>query len=203
MATLDLVTVSEAAAYLQQPSNSSLIDELITAVSLMIDDRCGPVVERSMGTKPCDGGETTIWLDPTPIYAVSTVVEYIPGSTSGTTLTASTNTSIAANGYIIDTTKGSLTRVASGRPIPFVAGLKNVEVTFHAGRYATTAAVSQQFKQAALISVSHNWQLEHGTRNSTFGAIEDGGSTFGYGWALPKRALEILGTQVRPTVGIA
>jgi hypothetical protein len=172
----------------------------ISAVSGRLDQLCGPVVVRSV-TDFRDGGDYTIYLNPIylPVSSVTSVTEYQSGT--AVTLTANTNTTAVADGYLLRTETGELTRRNGFYDQVFYPGRQNIRIVWSAGRYATTATVGTQFKQAALICISHLWQAENGTRNTTFGGPEDG--SFGPGWAIPKRALDILGTEVRPQIGIA
>lgn len=201
MAATDLVTVSEASAYLQAPGDSSLIAMWIEAVSARIDDLCGPVVARTV-TESRDGGTDTVLLRYYPIYSVTSVTEY--SGTTGQVLTLATNASQPTTGYHLNTANGVLTRRSGSGSTTFPEGAGNVVVVYNAGRYATTATVGERFKRAALISVSHIWQSEHGTRNQTFGGFTDEGTaSYGPGWSIPRRALDLLGNELVARIGIA
>lgn len=200
MTATDIVTVSEASAYLRDPTDVTQLAAWVSAVSGRLDDLCGPVVARAQ-TITRDGGNWSI-LIPDPILTVTSLTEY--ASTTAQVLTVETNASKPADGYLVDAENPrQVWRRSIGSAARFVSGASNVVLVASIGRYANTAAVSAQFKQAALVCVSHLWQAEHGTRGNTFGAFDDqGSSTYGPGWAIPRRALDILGTEVRPKFGI-
>ena len=199
MAATDLVTTSEAAAYLQQPNTTGLLPAWIEAVSARLDDLCGPIVSRTV-TDQLDGGMTSVLLSKPPVLSVTSVTEYV--ATTATVLTLATNSSQPTAGYHLDALAGRVERRSGASRASFPAGEKNVVVVYAAGRYADTASVGWRFKQAALIAVSHLWQVEHGTRNQTFSNPE-GTAGFGPGWSIPKRALDILGDELSYKVAIA
>jgi hypothetical protein len=82
----------------------------------------------------------------------------------------------------------------------FPCGRQAVVLTYVAGWYAATASVDPQVKTATQIVFAHLWRAEHGSGNQTFGT-ED--VVFPAGFAIPRRALELLGTKLQNRILIA
>lgn len=202
MATLDIVSLNEtkAALRLNDSTYDGLLTAWITAVSLRLDDLCRPIVVRTLTDELHDGGDR--WIAPvyTPISSVTSLAEYDTAGTA-TTLTAEDYDTKPADAYLLD--GRTIRRRASGADAYFASGRRNVRLTYVAGRYATTATVSEQFKRAALICLAHMWRAEQGTGNPTYGL--EGGElvSFGPGWAIPRRAADLLGAELDPKVTIA
>ena len=199
MAAADLLSLTETASYLgiaQKTKTDTEIQTFITATSLRVDEICGPNVIRTVTNEAHDGGATVIKLDHAPVSTFTTVTEY--SGTTATVLTAESNSSQPANSYLWDTRTELLYRRANGGDWFFPAGRRNIVLTYQAGRVADTASVTSQFKEAALIIVAHLWRTERGAGTMTFG--EDGGLVPGFGFAIPRRAMELLADQVRGPV---
>jgi len=201
MAAEDLVTVSEAKSALRlgTTANDTLLAAWITAVSVRVDELCGPVVNRTVTAEAHDGGMTVVFPKLVPFSSVTTVTEYDTAGT-GTVLSAEDFDTKPANAYLVD--GELLRRRSSGGDSWFAYGRKNVIVTYVAGRVANTAAVTEQFKRSALIILAHMWREEHGQASTTFNT-DDGLVTVGAGWAIPRRARDLLGNQMRPTASFA
>jgi hypothetical protein len=200
MATLDIVTADEVAAWLGNPSDVDLMSNWISTVSNLFDQasKCGPVVQRTLTAETHSGGRSYIKLKNRPVASVSSVTEY--NLTAAQTLAAESNTSKTANDYYADLDRGYIYRRTSGMDYMFPDGRGNVVVTYVAGRFADTASVSDQFKEAALVTIAFNWKNQQGTPNVTF---PDGTtSSVGVPWAIPKAAIDILGDEYRLQVGV-
>lgn len=202
MATLDLVTLDETkrALALTASASDTLLTSWITAVSLRVDSLCRPVVVRTLTDELHNGGYA--WIAPTytPISSITSLSEYDTAGTA-TSLSAEDYDTKPASAYLVD---GRLIRRrASGADTTFVAGRRNVRLTYVAGRYATTALVSEQFKRAALIILRHMWQQEQGQANPTFSTPDGDLVSFGAGWAIPRRAADLLGPELDATIGVA
>lgn len=201
MATLDIVTIAEATAYLagSATSSSPLLDQWITAASAAVDDLCGPVVARTTtGHSWYTIGESRLLFPMAHVTACASMVEY-DATGAAKTLTAETATTKPADAYRLWPANGCewVERRGSGGRARFpVEG--TVVATFTAGRFANTAAVSQLWKRATLVIVSHMWSVEHGTGN-TFGEVQ----LTPTGFAIPRRAVELLGSEVRTSVAVA
>lgn len=201
MAILDLVTLGEAKAALRLPSNTNdgLLGSWITAVSVRVDELCGAVVVRTVTDELHDGGAGFVAPVYVPISSVTSISEYDSAGTA-TVLSAEDYDTKPADGWLVD---GELIRRrSSGADAVFAAGRRNVRVTYVSGRVANTAAVTEQFKRAALVIVAHMWREEHGQASTSF-AADDGLVTVGAGWAIPRRARDLLGDQIRPRVSFA
>jgi hypothetical protein len=209
--SLDIITVTEAAAAINQQSGPSVVSLqgeavalLVTAVSARIDALAGPVVQRTVAGELHNGSDwahgnvyESISLRQVPVFSVLTVAEY--SGAVATTLTAESNTSKPASSYSVDLATGKLYRRQSGSPACFPAGRQNIEVTYVAGRYGTTANVSSQFKQAASTLFAHWWRAEHGV-GSRFGDIEPTGGITATGipsFGMPRAVVDLLIDELR------
>lgn len=159
MATLDILTESEAQQAVNTADAGSHADELrlaVTAVSQAIDAACGPVVARTV-TEVHDGGISSIWPYDAPILSVTSVTEF-----DGSTSTALTNESVfgtvgGATGFVLSDAY-RIDRRSGGRSHYFTHG--HVQVVYVAGRYANTAAVEARWKYAAASILRRLWKRE-------------------------------------------
>jgi len=193
MASTDLVTLAEAESYMGADSDAPTLALFVTAVSRLIDERVGPVVQRTITGETHDGGDRNIFLKHAPLSSVTSVTEY-QGNTA-VTLTAETPSTSPGSGFLVDLTTGQVTRRSGKIDWHFWPGRDNVTVTYVAGRYADTASVDERFKMAALISIRQLWAREQGMGTVTFGP--DGAPILGATFALPNAALAMLGFDVR------
>lgn len=197
--TLDILTLDEAKASVNIPSATTTFDtelaSYITAVSRRLDELAGAIVVRTITGELHSGGQSLITLRYRPVVSITSISEY--AYTTATTLTAETNATKPAAGYLADLRWGDLRRRAGGGDSMFASGSGNVAVTYVAGRYANTGAVDPKYKQAAAIFFSHLWRLEQGAGTVTFGTFNgDGGLPPGYGFAVPNRALELIAADL-------
>jgi hypothetical protein len=205
VAALDIITLAEAKATVNlDPTDVTHDAELarfISAVSSRIDDLCGPVVARSV-TELHDGGDTTIRPRSTPVGAVTSLTEYV--GTVPTVLTAESNVSKPAAGYLLDVEwvhNVKIIRRNGGNDARFPLGRKNVELVYSAGRAANTAAVPDVFRMAAALTVQHMWKPSAGmwAQASQFG--DDVRSPVAP-WLVPRAVTELLHDELRPA-GVA
>lgn len=189
MATTDIVTLTEATDYLsgQRMDSSPLLATWISAATSAIEDRVGPVVNRTITSEAYDGGGPFVLLRSYPVASVTTVTEDGAGLISAQ--------------WLLYPTTGKLCRRTAGTPDVFAPGERNIAVTYVAGRAASTSAVAPRIKQACLIVLAHMWRSEHGTSAGSF----DQTGTFPAGFAIPNRALELLDAEMQPArqMGIA
>ncbi|MDQ3106420.1 MAG: hypothetical protein M3Q68_01255 [Actinomycetota bacterium] len=189
---IDILTAAEAAAAL--PASGSItvdatkLAALTTAVSLMMDSACGPIVLRTVTGEEYDGGGGRIWLRQAPVSAtatttVMTVTEYSSGTAQ--VLGAEDLASATANDYRFVAQTGELSRRSSWYDSKF--GSQRVVVTYQAGRFANTPAVAENFKQAARIILRHVWTLEQG-----FTSLGEDLVPFGAGYSVPRRAVDFI-----------
>lgn len=162
MATLDVLTLAEAKTALSNnagTSNDDLLTSYVTGVSAYLDTICGPVVIREVSEELSDE-HGTVFLTHRPVVAVTSVTEY--ADVTGTTLTEQTIGTAPLYGFQLNAAAGYLTRVSSGASARWACGLRNIAVTYTAGRYTNTAAVDHKFKRAAGFILANIYRREHG-----------------------------------------
>ena len=180
---LDVVTMSEAVIELGEQDETTLA-AYITAVSQLLDEACGPIVERTISGETHDGGVTVIDLRWAPVASVSTVTEY--QGVTPVVLTGETATTAPAAGFLVDGESGRVWRRAGKQDAVFAGGRQSVSVTYVAGRYEDTTTVDARFKRAALITLRNLWAKEQGFGTVTFGP--DGQPIVGATFAIPYAA---------------
>lgn len=156
----------------------------ITTVSRLLDDVCGPVVQRTVTDEVHDGGSRVVVLNRRPVSAVTTVSEVTaPGTVTVLTAAAfgSSTDGYYAPAWERDPTlkSGVLHRQRGGSPIPWGPGVK---VSYTAGRYANTAAVDARFADTAGAVLRRLWKRESGTWAQTPSFFEDGDNQAGIGF---------------------
>ena len=202
MATTDLITITEAKqeiAAVNVAVDDVLLASYVSAVSQMIDRKCGPIVARTITDEVHDVGQTAeIRLRTYPVMSITSVVEY---SSLGVpvTLTADTPGAKHDNGYWINTSTKFARRlerrnagVAYTYP-PF----GQVVVTYTAGRCASTATVPDIFRHAARLAVATNWSIQQGSGTMTFG-VGDGGFGAPIPIIMPRAVDAMLAAEVLP-----
>lgn len=171
----DWISLDEAKAAVNI-SGSTFDTELglyVSAASQRLDQVAGAAVIRTVTGEVHDitrPGVTAILLKHRPVVSASSVVVY--NQTAARTLTLETNSAKTADDYLLDLAEGRLRRRASGYDSSFPVGRGNIIITYTAGRYANTAAVSERFKLAASIYLAHLWKREQGAGTVTFGGVE-------------------------------
>jgi len=169
----------------------------VTAVSLAIDELVGPVVRRTVTGEQHPGGCGHVRLRRTPISSVTTVKVWDAGIS--TTLTGETLS--VAGGYLAEQDgddptllSGTLRRRSSWTSILWEYG--TVEVTYVAGRYATTSAVrGSRFHTAAVLTLKSVWQGEADTV-AVVGEYEQPISAFPR-VVIPQAAKDLLSDQIQ------
>ncbi|MCA1572419.1 MAG: hypothetical protein LC798_19385 [Chloroflexi bacterium] len=202
--TLDVLTLDEAKRALNIPAADTTFDvevaSYVTAVSRRLDDLTGPIVVRTITNEPHDGGGTYVFPNHTPVLSVTTVTEWLSGTSQ--VLTAETTAASTTTDYFlagVGTHGAHLRRRSSWSDMVFPWGAGNVVLTYVAGRYATTAAVDPKFKQAAAKMLSLMWRGDQGAGSVTFGApTDEGGTLLGFGFAIPNFVAELLAEERRP-----
>jgi hypothetical protein len=210
MATLDVLTLPEAKDALNvsqtKPINDEAITLWVTAISLRMDELCGPVVQRTISNEVHAGGECSILPLYRPVSSVTTIVEYSgtgsPQSLAAETFTTNSAT-VTANDYYLDPVTSRISRRSSGYAGTF-AGTR-VVLTYVAGRAATTAAVDKKFKVAAGAMLRRLWSRESGAwaRGGNPLAGEQAGS-IGFYKVIDPMVAEFLADELQqgPTVPI-
>ena len=158
--TLDILTLPEAKTALNIDAlNVDHDDEIaqhVTAISRIIDDECGPVVQRTITAELHDGGGASIVLRHAPVASVTTLRE-----AAGSTITTLTAVGFGETGDGYSLKDGVLSRRFGGSVSSWTSG-NALEVTYVAGRYASTAAVDAKFKAAAAAILRRLWKREAG-----------------------------------------
>lgn len=204
MAANDLITVAEAKAAIGVDVNNTgkdaEIQSIVTAISnrLQENDLCGTLInttitgERLSGSDAYGVQQTVVYLTQRPVVSVSSVIEW--DGVNQFTLSAEQDATKTQYDYLLDTTRGTLLRRSGGQTNTWASGVHNIVVTYAAGRYANTAAVDPQVKEAAKMFFAHFWRAEKGAGSATFGAGEV--PSFGPGYLIPNRVKELLGVKV-------
>lgn len=168
MATLDILSLPEAKAALNLTGvtvHDAEIAPWVTATSLLLDRKIGPVVRRTITDEVLDGGRNFARTRLYPVTSFTTVTEY--SGLTATVLTVETNLSHPASAYrperySSDPTlySGRIYRRATGSSTWYPTGSGNVVVTYVAGRYADTATVDERFKAAARLTLQNLWNSQ-------------------------------------------
>jgi len=170
----DILTLAEGKRVLRiAMTDTTQDDELevyITASSRTMDEHFGHTVALTVtgelhdGLSPSGHGwRHKIILDKRPVTSIATVVEYRQGDS--TTLTAESTTTQPADAYLPERydpdralLSGVIRRRSGGWDHHWETGRSNIEVTYTAGRVATTADVDRRFKRACGLVLANLWR---------------------------------------------
>ena len=200
-AATDLLSLADAQAAVRLSASNTIhaarLEGYVTAVSLAIDELVGPVVRRTVTGEQHPGGCGHVRLRRTPISSVTTVKVWDAGVS--TTLTGEALS--VEGGYLAEQDgddptllSGVLLRRSSWSSIPWEYG--TVEVTYVAGRYATTSAVrGSRFHTAAVLTLKSVWQGETDTV-AVVGEYEQPISAFPR-VVIPQAAKDLLSDQIQ------
>ena len=181
----DLLTQQEAREAIGRGANDSTKSELlaiaITAVTQLIEGQIGPVVYGTVTAESHDGGGNLLYLNVRPVAQIIQVVEY--DNTTAATLTAESNTSKPAAGYLFHAANGSLRRRNTNTDDRFPIGVDNVVVTYVAGR-CLAGAIPAQYKLAAAETLKSGWRAFEASQ-TTLGEFDVPQQTFP-SFAVPK-----------------
>lgn len=165
---LDVLSLPEAKEALNLTAVATHDGELpkwITTVSRRLDRLCGPVVQRTVTSEKHDGGARRVFLRHHPNTSITSIVEY--DGTVATTLTAETNATKPAHGYLAEDYEPDpsllssiVYRRSSGADATFTPGRKNVAVTYMAGRFSDAASVDERYKTAARLMLLNLWRSQ-------------------------------------------
>lgn len=201
--TLDVLTLAEgkAAAKLSGTVvyDATLLPAWITGISLRLDKLVGPIVQRTVTAEKHSGGRKRIFLHHHPITSISSVVEY--SGTVGLTLAEETNAT-KPDGYIVEDYSANPTYLSNivrrrigGWDAVFAAGRRNVETSYVAGRFATTAAVDERFKRAASLTLINLWR-SHQESTGQVGEFDVPFANFPT-FAIPKAVRELFPGEIQ------
>lgn len=169
MVATDVLSLSDAKRVVSDgigpTGNDDKIAAYVTAVSQRLDAACGPIVRRQVA-EMLDGGNWWVRTRTAPIVSFTSVTEH----TSGSPAVLTAETAAAAGDYLAepfdsidpaDLFSGKLRRRSGFRDFPWACGRRNIVVVAQAGRYGTTADVTDtRFAQAARILLKHLWSSE-------------------------------------------
>lgn len=167
-AVLDVLTLVEGKAALNLAGTSQYDGEIpvwITATSLALDAKVGPIVKRTVTDEFHDGRGSYFYTRLYPVLTFTTVTEY--NGTTATVLSVETNASKPSPGYLAEQYEpnpallsGRIRRRGSGFDAWFPEGSGNIVVTYVAGRFEDTAAVDERFKSAARLTLQNLWNSQ-------------------------------------------
>lgn len=174
----DILTLADARSALRLPAadisnDADLTATYIPAVTLIVEDIAGPQTNHANEVWTADGGDWSILL-PTAVTGVDSVVE------DGVTLTVAVD-------YTVDLVNGIVHRGSSLVPMRFRSGVQNVVITYDAAVTATA-----NVKLAARIILAHLWQSDQQGARPQFGTNEVEVVQTPSGFAIPRRAYELL-----------
>ena len=166
MATLDVLTAAEGAKAVGgtvPASDTALLAQFVTGVSLDLDRVAGPVVRRTITDELVDGyGTDTIFLAHWPVFSITEVTENVGGTLTVLTAEAfgATTGGYRTFPYDADPTllSGVMQRRSGGSPYRWPNAAGSVKVTYVAGRFADTASVDARFKNIASLWLQYLWR---------------------------------------------
>lgn len=181
----DVLSLDDAREAIRLPSTDTSKDAQLTAtyipaVTAVIEDLVGPVMQ-GQRTYVADGAGGMILLPALNLVSVDAITE------AGVALTAATD-------YAVDAAAGIVYRGTAVDPIDFTGGRQAVEVTYTAGQYATSADVPANIRLAARIILAHLWQADQQGFRPDYGGPDNAVVVSPSGYAIPRRAEELLGT---------
>lgn len=138
------------------PDSDGELPFYMSAATEMWANRGGPVGAQTFD-EWYDGGSTRIVVRTTPIISITSVTESL-GAVSYTLTEADPGTSGSAWSYSVDKSIGAFTRRAAGVAVPFMDGVKNVNIQYTAG----VGTVPEDVQLAVLLLVKHMWQTQRG-----------------------------------------
>lgn len=188
MATNDVLSLAETKKALHSViagnDRDDQLEVTITAVSQLLDENCGPIVQRIETNTVYTTNPVTVDL-PGPIHAIGSVTSYV-GDTA-TVLSES-----ATNGYRLTprlkgtgSYTGTITRIGGSFG-------DRVVVNATMGRYATTTAVHPKFKLAALDTIRNLWRADEISVGNVDG-FDVPYPTFPASYAIPNSVRDMLG----------
>lgn len=179
----DILTLVDARKALRLGAADTSNDDDLTAtyvpaVTAVVEDLCGPVMRASGRVATFNGGRASVLL-PSACKSVESVTE------DGVALLPDVD-------FTVNPVAGIVYRGATPCAGVFAYGLQNVVVTYTAGAYATSVDVPAHIKLAARIILRQMWQSDQQGYRPAFGAPDTDTVTTPSGFAVPKRAVELL-----------
>jgi hypothetical protein len=195
---VDIITLEEAKRGLRIKQVAELVDAeiavYVSAVSARLDDLCGPIIVRDV-EELRDGGCCSIKPRETPVFEVTQVTEY--SNLVARVLSAETNTAKSGSDYLLDGDGHHgvwIRRRSNNADAQFPLGRQNVALEYRAGRFETIDDVTDKFRQAATLMLTHLWKPEMGLGNSQLFGDQPVAGAF---HEMPLAVLKLLGSERR------
>jgi hypothetical protein len=189
----DILTLAEARSAIRLPAADTSKDAdidgtYIPATTAVVEDLIGPVMQATR-TYVADGGGYAVVLPTTNVVSITSV------SDSGATLTTAD--------YTADLVSGVVYRGSATAPTYYLNGRGTVSVTYVAGAYTDPALVPANIKLAARIILAHLWQADQQGFRPDYGGPDSAVVSSPSGYAVPRRAVELLGKAADLPLGFA
>lgn len=194
MADTDLLSLDEALEAINMVGSGAThgeqIAQWVSAVSEVVDDKCGPVVIREIEDEVIYPRGGLLFPLYQPLVEVSEISEYVSGVATELTLEE-----VSASGdYLVRS--GLIERRSGFSPVPWRGP---AVVSYTAGRFASTEEVSAKFKTAAGACLRRLWARE-APAWARGGSIYAGEETGGIGFfrVIEPVLTEWLADEMRP-----
>jgi len=191
-----IISLADARRALRLTGTNTATDEdlreLIGDATPIMDDIVGPILRKTR-VETYDGGTSQINLLWSPLISITSIIESF-GSNYARTLTAQdifAGTGADAYGYTVDMTTGIVTRRASGVAMCFMAGKRNIQVTYVSGRVSARGNVLR----ATRMLIRDMWTQEQQRVPLVNGQPQ--GTTMIRGFAVPNAVIEMCGDDSR------
>lgn len=172
-----IISLGDAKNHLKIPatdtSHDDEIAEFVRAANEICERHAGTVLPQ-VCTERHSGGTRAIALDHRPVISVTSV-------------TLAGGSVLAASGYYLDAEAGVITRMVGDYESCWEPGL--ITFVYTAGRAVILAATLL----AAKVIIKHLWETQRGRMGSVRAAGSDEVWDPRWGYAIPRRALELLG----------
>jgi hypothetical protein len=164
--------------HLNIPATDTTHDEELRdwseSVTRLVEDRCGPVVQRTYTERHESGW--SLWLRHPPVLSLTSVEPW---------------TSIGISHAVTDLRFTEGGRVERRDATPLWGG--PFEVVYRAGRVVTPPNLRDAWK----IILKHLWETQRGAGGLPLQALDETSVVPGYAFAVPNRALELMSPDVR------
>jgi hypothetical protein len=159
---------AKAALNLTATTNDEELRGYIEATTALIEERIGPVVQRTV-TETVTGWGSLV-LSKAPVISVTSLAGVYTNATA-----------VAAADVTVDSASGIVTRLDRGS---FLG--ETYEITYEAGR----STIKPNITQAAKVLLRHLWMTQRGS--SSRGRGEDDTANYPASYSMPNRVLELL-----------
>ena len=184
-----IVQLADVKAHLNIEVNDYDVElqQFIDASTSVIERITGPVIVQTF-TEYFDGGCMAITLNHLPLVSVSSVVETM-GDVNYTLAAITLGSGTSNYAYSLDTNIGQIVRRVANAAATFADGVKNVKVTYTAGR----SRIPGNVRLATLMLIQHWWsQSQYNRQGGRPNLGGDDVMNMGSGFAIPNRVRELL-----------